>query len=104
MNQHDVEVGEFDYGQGGDGAARRGGIIGHAQRGWRVWKRVARRAGNLQARGIFNVAFFVLIAPISVAARLFNRSGDSAIRHRSGGWQSHPAADDDPMTASRRQF
>jgi hypothetical protein len=104
MSRQVVVAGEFEPRDDG-GAAEREGAIGLAKRGWRAWKRLARRAGNLQARGIFNLAFFVLIAPIALAARMFARHGDSSLRHPSGGWKPHPDADDgDPMVAARRQF
>jgi hypothetical protein len=102
MSQQEIDAREFGPGPDDDEAQRKG-RFGLARRGWRAWKRIARRAGNLQARGIFNLAFFLLIAPIALATRILNRRGDSAIRHRSGGWQPHPAAEDDPMASSRRQ-
>lgn len=70
---------------------------------WEGWKRVARKIGDVQARLLLTVVYFVVVAPFALIVRwaadpLALKAGG----HR--GWRARPADGGDPLEHARRQF
>lgn len=70
------------------------------KRMWEVWKRIAHKIGNFQARVILTIFYAVLMFPFGMAARLF--SDPLRIKRRSPQWLDCPDEACD-MQWARRQ-
>ncbi len=70
---------------------------------WEWWKRVARRLGDVQARVLLSLVYFLVIGPFALAVRFW---GDPlAIKARSRrGWRARGASEGTPMEQATRQF
>ena len=72
-----------------------GGVTGAARAVWRWWTRVARRIGDVQARILLSVFYFVILGPFALVLR---RKDPLAIRPGAPrGWRrreglGHPVA------------
>ena len=70
---------------------------------WGWWKRVARRIGNVQARVLLNLFYFVVFGPFALAVRFL--SDPMTIKPgRPRGWRSKSSGEDTPMERAIRQF
>lgn len=58
------------------------------KRVWEVWKRIAHKIGNFQARVLLTVFYGVLVLPFGLAVRLF--SDPLRIKRRPTQWLDHP--------------
>lgn len=67
---------------------------------WEVWKRIAHKIGNFQARVILTLFYAVLMFPFGIAARLF--SDPLRIKRRPQQWLKCPDETHD-LTWARRQ-
>jgi len=56
---------------------------------WAVWKGIARKIGNFQARVILTLLYAVVVLPFGLIARLF--SDPLRIKNRPSQWIEHPA-------------
>ena len=69
---------------------------------WGAWKRVARRIGDLQARILLTLFYYVVLGPFALVLRW--RSDPLAIEPgASGGWRARPESPEAPMEQARRQ-
>jgi hypothetical protein len=55
---------------------------------WSIWKRVAHRIGNFQARVLLTILYAVILLPFGVISRLF--SDPLQLKHRPTKWMDHP--------------
>jgi hypothetical protein len=55
---------------------------------WTVWKEIARRIGNFQARVILTLLYAIAVLPFGLIARLF--SDPLRIKNRPSQWIEHP--------------
>jgi hypothetical protein len=70
---------------------------------WDAWKRLARRIGDIQARILLTVFYYLVLGPFALVLRW--RSDPLALgRDRSGGWRPRPESAEEPMAQARRQF
>ena len=70
---------------------------------WGWWKRVAKRIGNVQARVLLILFYFVVFGPFALAVRFL--SDPMTIKPGSPrGWRSKSSAEDTPMERAIRQF
>jgi hypothetical protein len=70
---------------------------------WDRWKRTAKRIGDIQARMLLTVFYFVLLAPFALALRRW--SDPLAIKSDAAkGWRSREAGDGSPKEQATRQF
>jgi hypothetical protein len=58
------------------------------KRAWQVWKKIAHKIGNFQARVMLTVFYGVLVPPFGLAARLF--SDPLRIKKTPTKWLDHP--------------
>ena len=71
------------------------------RRFWEGWKRFGKKVGDLQARFLLIVFYFVIIPPFALAMRAADPLG---LRHAGGGWRVRPQGPDgDPLVRARRQ-
>jgi hypothetical protein len=69
---------------------------------WNAWKRLARRIGDIQARILLTLFYYVVLGPFALVLRW--RSDPLALeRGVSGGWRSRPESLEEPMAQARRQ-
>jgi hypothetical protein len=69
---------------------------------WNAWKRLARRIGDIQARILLTLFYYVVLGPFALVLRW--RSDPLALeRGVSGGWRSRPESPEEPMAQARRQ-
>lgn len=70
---------------------------------WQVWKRIAKRIGDFQARIFLGIFYFVVFCPFALAVRW--SSDPLAIKKESAkGWRPRHSAEGDPVELARRQF
>lgn len=70
---------------------------------WEAWKLVAHAIGRVQARIVFSLFYFVLLAPVAIVLRLVA----DPLRHRhpsTSNWRERAAEAGDPWAGARRQF
>jgi len=71
------------------------------KRGWRGWQRVARMIGDVQARLLLTVFYFVVLGPFAVVLRW--RSDPLAIKRGAPrGWRAR--VEETPAAHAARQF
>ena len=69
---------------------------------WELWKELAKRLGDVQARLLLTVFYFVVVAPFALAVRL----AADPLRLRSGaarGWRPRASARGTPLERAQRQ-
>lgn len=59
------------------------------KRAWQVWKDIAHKIGNFQARVILSIFYGILVLPFGLAARMF--SDPLRIKNRPEQWLDHPS-------------
>jgi hypothetical protein len=70
---------------------------------WQRWKRTAKRIGDIQARVLLTVFYFVLLAPFSLVLRRW--SDPLAIKADTAkGWRSRETGDGSAKEQATRQF
>ena len=70
---------------------------------WAAWKRFAKRVGDIQARILLIVFYFVVLAPFALVVRLTR--DPLALRHGAGrGWRARVEGADPPAQRARSQF
>jgi hypothetical protein len=75
--------------------------MGPVRRAWEAWKRFGKKVGDLQARALLTVFYFVILAPFGLGVRAADPLG---LRRSGGGWRVRPAAPaGDPLTRAQRQ-
>ena len=67
---------------------------------WQGWKRIGRKIGDVQARILLTIFYFVIVAPFALAVRVF---ADPLKPKTSKGWRPRTAGTPAPEQA-RRQF
>lgn len=70
---------------------------------WQVWKRIARRVGDFQARVFLLAFYFVVFCPFALVVRW----GSDPLAIKKGtpkGWRPRPAMEGDIMEWAKRQF
>ena len=69
---------------------------------WHGWKRFGRKVGDVQARVLLSIFYFVILAPFSLGMRAADPLG---LRHPGPpSWKPRaPAAGGDGLTRARRQ-
>jgi hypothetical protein len=68
---------------------------------WEGWKRVAKRIGDVQARILLILFYFIIFAPFALAVRW----GTDPLSLKTGmHWRSRDAAIGSPMEYASRQF
>ena len=73
------------------------------QRLWKGWKRIARKIGDAQARGILICFYFVIFAPFALAIRW--GADPLAIKGRTPrGWRPSDNEVDIPIGRATKQF
>jgi hypothetical protein len=71
------------------------------RRVWEAWKRFGKKVGDLQARALLTIFYFVILAPFALAVRAADPLG---IRHASTGWRPRPVDPSrDPIVRARWQ-
>jgi hypothetical protein len=79
------------------------GRLGPLRRLWRGWKRVGKKIGDVQARLLLTLFYFVLVAPCALVVRA--TSDPLSLRPTSPrGWRERPASDAATVATARRQF
>ncbi len=79
---------------------RKPGAIGSL---WEWWKRVGKRIGDIQARGLLTFFYFVLLSPFALAVRWW--CDPLAIKaHAAKGWRTRGDVDGTPRELATRQF
>jgi hypothetical protein len=69
---------------------------------WERWTRVGRRLGDVQARVVLTLFYFLVVTPFALAVRI----GSDPLGIRPGsarGWRSRPPAAGSPLERARRQ-
>ena len=75
--------------------------MGLLRRAWAGWKRFGKRVGDLQARILLTVFYFVILAPFGLGVRAADPLG---LRQSGQGWRTRPTPPaDDPLVRARRQ-
>jgi hypothetical protein len=88
---------------GREGAGEAPPAAGRLRRLWEGWKRVAKRIGDVQARLLMTVFYFVCLAPFGFAVRW--GSDPLAIKPGSPrGWCARIAGAGPELERARRQF
>jgi hypothetical protein len=77
--------------------------LGMLRRLWHGWKRVGKAIGDVQARVLLTVFYFVVVAPFAVGITLL---GDPlAVKPRAPrGWRVRAALPGSPLARALRQF
>ena len=71
------------------------------RRGWERWKRFGKKLGDVQARILLTVFYFVILAPFGLGVRAADPLG---LRRTGEGWRTRrPAPREDPLARARRQ-
>ncbi len=71
------------------------------RRAWEGWKRFGKRVGDVQARLLLSLFYFVILAPFGLGMRAADPLG---LRHPGAGWRPRPPAPPgDPIVRARRQ-
>jgi hypothetical protein len=74
-----------------------------ARRLWQGWKRVARRIGDVQARLLLNVFYFLVLAPFALGVQAL--SDPLGLRAGRGPrWTEREELETPPPIYARRQF
>ena len=68
---------------------------------WQRWTKVAKKIGDLQARLMLSIFYFVFVLPIGLIARRF--ADPLGLKKNSAHWQSKPSAPS-RLEDARRQF
>jgi hypothetical protein len=68
---------------------------------WNAWKRLARRIGDIQARILLTVFYYLVLGPFALVLR--GRSDPLALGRGAGGWRPRPESREEPMAQARRQ-
>ena len=68
---------------------------------WDAWKRLARRIGDIQARILLTVFYYLVLGPFALV--LLRRSDPLALGRGSGGWRARAESPEEPMVQARRQ-
>ena len=77
------------------------GVAAAARAAWQWWTRVARRIGDVQARILLNLFYFVILAPFALVLR---RKDPLAIRPGAPrGWRSREATARPVVEQAHRQ-
>jgi hypothetical protein len=72
------------------------------RRAWEGWKRFGKKVGDLQARVLLTIFYFVILAPFGLGMRAADPLG---LRRAGSGWRPRPPAPPgDPLARARRQF
>jgi hypothetical protein len=75
--------------------------MGLLRRAWEGWKRFGKRVGDLQARILLTVFYFVILAPFGLGVRAADPLG---LRRTGTGWRPRPPAPEgDPLVRARQQ-
>jgi len=70
---------------------------------WEAWKVLAQRIGDVQARVLLAVFYFVVLAPFALLVRL--TSDPLAIKRRTArGWHAHVEGPGSALERMQRQF
>ena len=78
-------------------------MSGVARRLWQGWKRVAKKIGELQARVLLSVFYFVLVWPFALAVKWV--SDPLAIKPGAQcGWRPKAGGAGEGLERARRQF
>lgn len=56
---------------------------------WELWKRLAHKIGDFQARVLLTLLYAIPVLPFGLAVRLF--SDPLKLKHRPATWMEHPA-------------
>ena len=71
------------------------------RRVWEGWKRFGKKVGDLQARFLLTIFYFVILTPFALAMRAADPLG---LRRAGEGWRVRPPLPDgDPLVRARRQ-
>jgi hypothetical protein len=87
----------------GRGGATPATPAGPVRRLWEGWKRIARRIGDVQARVLMTLFYFLCLAPFGLAVRW----GTDPLAIKPGhprGWRSRSAEAGPELDRARRQF
>jgi hypothetical protein len=68
---------------------------------WEGWKRVAKRIGDVQARILLTIFYFLILAPFALVVRW--RMDPLAIK-TAAGWRSKEVTPGTPLERASRQF
>ncbi len=69
---------------------------------WNAWRRLARRIGDIQARILLTLFYYVVLGPFALVLRW--RSDPLALeRGVSGGWRARSESLEAPMAQAHRQ-
>jgi hypothetical protein len=63
---------------------------------WTVWKRLARRIGDWQARVVLTIFYYTLFAPFALLARFAKKPRR--------GWRRRPDPEGEPLARAGRQY
>jgi len=73
------------------------------QRLWERWKRVARKVGDVQARVLLSLVYFIVLGPFALAVRWW--SDPLAVKTGTPrGWRERNNSEAKPMERAIRQF
>jgi hypothetical protein len=67
---------------------------------WAIWKRIAHKIGDFQARVLLTLIYAVLVLPFGLAVRMF--SDPLNLKKRPANWLDHPK-DAIDLKGARRQ-
>lgn len=71
------------------------------RRAWEAWKRFGKKVGDLQARVLLTIFYFLILAPFGLVMRGADPLG---LRHPGAGWRVRPPVPaGDPVARARRQ-
>jgi hypothetical protein len=74
----------------------------NVRRLWQGWKRIAHKIGDVQARVLLTVFYFLIVAPFALAIRFF--ADPLSLKPRTAkGWRPRPPAAR-ALEQARRQF
>jgi hypothetical protein len=68
---------------------------------WEGWKRVAKRIGDVQARILLSIFYFLILAPFALVVRW---GMDPLAIKTAAGWRSKEDSPGTPMERASRQF
>ena len=68
---------------------------------WEGWKRVAKRIGDVQARILLTIFYFLILAPFALVVRW---GMDPLAIKTAAGWRSREASSSSPLEQASRQF
>jgi hypothetical protein len=68
---------------------------------WEWWKRVAKRIGDVQARILLTVFYFLILAPFALVVRW---GMDPLAIKTASGWRSKEGTPGNPLERASRQF